>query len=67
MSYSTSFMARNLPNIKIYACKINRHNLNKSKKYLSKYNNVKVINVMFPKILNALLDNRVLGDKPLFF
>jgi len=64
---STSFMAKNFPNILVYTCEINDKNYRKSIKNLRKYKNVKIIKGNSPEFLQKMINKKLLGERPLFF
>lgn len=67
MGYSTSFMAEKFPNIPIHTCEINRRHYLIAKKNLRKYPNVNVHFGESPKIMEKLIKDKALGERPLFF
>jgi len=67
LGWTTEFFALEFPNIPIYTCETNKLYFKKAKKRLSNYKNVFVYNLSSPIFLKDLVNNNLLGDRPLFF
>jgi len=61
---TTCFFAKNYPHLKIITCEINREFYNKSKRRLSKYNNVEVVYNSSEKVIDKYLPSL---DFPLIY